>query len=80
MGKLSKPAQLPSNSYRNVFLFERLYMLLLDEISEGKEFLSFMAEIGKVLPPSVSWLYLGQRIVISPQREVLAEITLTRPL
>ena len=41
-------------------------ILLLDLILIGREFQSFAAVTRKVFPPSVSRLYLGQRIVIPP--------------
>ena len=39
-------------------------MLVLDLILIGREFQRFAAVTRKVFPPSVSWLYLGQSIVI----------------
>ena len=47
-------------------------------MSVGVEFQSFVVEMRNVLPPSVSWLYLGYRTVMLPKREVRVDMSLTR--
>ena len=49
---------------------------LLDLISVGIEFQNFSAEMRTVIPPSVSWLYLGHRTAMSPKRDVRVDTSL----
>ena len=49
----------------DIFAFERVDTFATSNLT-GKEFHSKIADVKKVLPPSVFLLYLGQRSVMCP--------------